>query len=65
MFPDDHKVNPRVPQPTAFDGVKLSFMEWSEEVIVVLAISDYQDHMPMLSAAASSKDVVEKDVMFK
>ena len=64
MFAHDHRV-PRVPQPTSFDGVKPSFLEWSEEVIAYLAVTDYHEFIPLLSAAAASKDVIEKDVMFK
>ena len=37
MFAHDHRLNPRVPQPTSFDGVKPSFMEWSEKVIASLS----------------------------
>ena len=64
MFAHDHGV-PRVPQPTSFDGVKPSFLEWSEEVIAYLAVTDYHEFIPILSAAAASKEVIEKDVMFK
>ena len=64
MFAHDHLV-PRVPQPTSFDGVKPSFLEWSEEVIAYLAFTDNQEFFPLLSAAAASKDVIEKNVMFK
>ena len=64
MFAHDHRV-PRVPQPTSFDGIRPSFLEWSEEVIAYLAFTDYQEFIPLLSAAAASKDVIEKDVMFK
>ena len=63
MFGHDHCV-PCVPQPTSFAGVKPSFLEWSEEVIAYLAVTDYQEFTPLLSATAS-KDVIEKDVMFK
>ena len=63
MFAQDHRV-PRVRQPTSFDGVKPSFLEWSE-VIAYLAVTDYHEFIPLLSAAAASKDVIEKDVMFK
>ena len=52
-------------QPTSLDGVKPSFLEWSEEVIAYLAVTDYQEFIPLLSAAAASKDVIGKDVMFK
>ena len=64
MLAHDHRV-PRVPQPTSFDGVKPSFLEWSEEVIAYLAVTDYHEFIPILSAAAASKEVIEKDVMFK
>ena len=64
MFAHDHRV-PGVPQPTSFDGVKPSFLEWSEEVIAYLAVTDYHEFIPLLSVAAASKDVIEKDVMFK
>ena len=63
MFAHDHRLNPRVPQPTSCDGVK-SFMEWSEEVIAFLAVTDYQEFTPLLTAAASSKEVIQSDVMF-
>ena len=65
MFAHDHRV-PRAPQPTSFDGVKPSLLEWSEEVTAYLAVTDYYELIPLLSAAAAaSKDVIEKDVMFK
>ena len=64
MFAHDHRV-PRVPQPTSFDGVKPSLLEWSEEVIAYLAVTDYHEFIPLFSAAAASKDVIEKDVIFK
>ena len=63
MFAQDHRV-PRVPQPTSFDGVKPSFLEWSEKVIADLAVADNHEFIPFLSAAAASKDVIEKNVMF-
>ena len=65
MFTHDHRLNPKVPQPTSFDGVKPSFMEWSEEIIAFLAVTDYQEFLPLLAATASSKDVIESEVMFK
>ena len=40
-------------------------MEWSEQIIAYLAITDYQEFIPLLMAAASSKHVIEKEVMFK
>ena len=63
MLAHDHRLNPRF-QPTSFDGTKPSFMEWSEEVIAFLAVTDYQKFIPLLTAAASSKDVIQADVMF-
>ena len=48
--------------PTSFDGIKPSFMEWSEEVIAFLAVRDYQELIPVVT---SSKDVIEKNVVFK
>ena len=47
MFAHDHR-KPRVPQPTSFDGVKPSFLEWSEEVIAYLAVTDYHEFTPLL-----------------
>ena len=64
MLAHDHRLNPRVPQPTSFDGVKPSFMEWSEEAIAFLAVTDSQELMLLLTAAASSKDVIQANVMF-
>ena len=64
MFAHDHRLNPKVHQPTSFDGMKSSFMEWSEEVIAFLAVTDNQKFIPLLTAAASSKEVIQADVMF-
>ena len=64
MFAHDHGLNPSVPQPTSFDGIKPSFMQWSEEIIIFLAVADYQKFIPLFTAAASSKDVIQADVMF-
>ena len=64
MFAHDHRPNPRVPQPTSFDRMKPSFMEWSEEIITFLVVIDYQKFIPLLTAAASSKDVIQANVMF-
>ena len=64
VFGNDDRV-PRVPQPTSFQGVKPSFLEWSKEVIAYLAATDNQEFTPFLAAAAASKNVIEKDVMFK
>ena len=64
MFAHDHRRNPRVLQPTSFDGTQPSFMKWSEEIIAFLAVTDDQKFIPLLTAAASSKDVIQADVMF-
>ena len=50
MFSHDHRLHPRVPQPTSFDGVKPSFVEWSQEVITFLAVTDYHELILLLSA---------------
>ena len=63
MIAHDHRLNPHMPQPTSFDGIKPSFMEWSEN-IAFLAVIDYQKFIPLLTAAPSSKDVIQADVMF-
>ena len=39
-------------------------MEQSEEVIAFLAVADYQEFILLLTAAASSKDIIQADVMF-
>ena len=57
MFRSWSSLNLRVPQPTSFDGIKPSFMEWSE------ATTDYQEFIPLLTAVASLKDVIQADVM--
>ena len=64
MFAHDHRIPP-APQPTSFDVVKPSFLEWSEEVIAYLAVTDHHEFNPLLSAAAASKDVIKKNVMFR
>ena len=48
----------------SFNGVKPSLVEWSEEVIAFLAGTDYQEFILLLTAAASSKDVIRADIMF-
>ena len=64
-FSHDHRLEPRLPYMIALAGVKPSFMEWSEEVTEFLTVTDYQEFTPLLSVATLSKDVIEKDVMFK
>ena len=65
IFSHAPRLNPKIPLPTSLDGVKPSFMEKSEGVISSLAVTGYQKLTPLLMAAASSKDVIEKGVMFK
>ena len=65
MISHDHWLNPVVPHPTWLEGVKSSFMEWSEEVIAFLAVKDDQELISLLTAAASSKDVIEKRMCSK
>ena len=36
MFTNDPKLNPRLPSPTSFDGVKPSYVEWSAELLTYL-----------------------------
>ena len=64
MLSHDLRLNPGVPQPTPLDGVNPSFIQWSE-VIAFLAVTDYQEFIPLLATTASSKDVIEPEAMFK
>ena len=50
MFSSDPKLNPRLPSPTSFDGVKPSYVEWSEEILTFLSVTDYQEFVPVLQA---------------
>ena len=58
VFSNDPKFNPRLPSPTSFDGVKLSYIEWSEEVLTFLSVTDYQELVPILQAVSGHKSGV-------
>ena len=65
MFSNDPKLNARFPSPTPFDGVKPSYVEWSEEVLTFLSITDYQEFVPTLQAVTGHKDVITKKVFIE
>ena len=65
MFTNDPKLNPRLPLPTSFDGVKLSYVEWSEELLTYLSVTDYQEFIPILQAVTGHKDVITKKALVK
>ena len=62
MFSNDPKLNPRLPSPTSFDGVKPSYVEWSEEILTFLSVTDYQEFVPILQAVTGHKDVITKKI---
>ena len=65
MFSSDPKLNPRLPSPTSFDGVKPSYVEWSEEILTFLSVTDYQEFVPILQAITGHKDVITKKVFME
>ena len=65
MFSSDPKLNPRLPSPTSFDGVKPSYVEWSEEILTFLSVTDYQEFVPILQAVTDHKDVIKKKVFIE
>ena len=65
MFSNDPKLNPRLPSPTPFDGVKVSYVEWSEEVLTFLSVTDYQEFDPIFQAVTGHKDVITKKVFIE
>ena len=65
MFSNDPKLNPRLPSPTSFDGVKPSYVEWSEEILTFLSVTDYQEFFPILQAVTGHKDVITKKVFIE
>ena len=65
MFSSDPKFNPRLPSPTSFDGVKPSYVEWSEEILAFLSVTDYQEFVPILQAVTGHKDVITKKVFIE
>ena len=62
MFTNDPKLNPRLPSPTSFDGVKPSYVEWSEELLTYLSVTDYQEFAPVFQAVSGHKNVITKKV---
>ena len=65
MFSSDPKLNPRLPSPTSFDGVKPSYVEWSEEILTFLSVTDYQEFVPVLQAVTGHKDVITKKIFIE
>ena len=65
MFSNDPKLNPRLPSPTSFDGVKPSYVEWSEEVLIFLSVTNYQEFVPILQAVTGHKDIITKKVFIE
>ena len=65
MFSSDPKLNPRFPSPTSFDGVKPSYVEWSEKILTFLSVTDYQELVPILQAVSGHKDVITKKVFIE
>ena len=65
MFTNDPKFNPRLPSPTSFDGVKPSYVEWSEELLTCLSVTDNQKFVPILQAFTGHKDVITKKVFIE
>ena len=62
MFTNDPKLNPRLPSPTSFNGVKPSHVEWSEELLTYLSVTDSQEFVPILQAVTGHTDVIAKKV---
>ena len=60
MFANYPKLNPRFPSPTSFDGVKPSQVEWSEELLTYLSVTESQEFVPILHAVTGHKDVITK-----
>ena len=65
MFSSDPKLNPRLPSPTSFDGVKPSYVEWSEEILTFLSVTNYQEFVPILQAVTGHKEVITKKVFIE
>ena len=65
MFTNDPKYHPRLPSPTSFDGVKPLYVEWSEELLTYLSVTDYQEFVPILQAVTGHKDVITKNIFIE
>ena len=48
---------------TPFTNV--SYVEWSEEVLTFLSVTDYQEFVPILQAVTGHKDVITKKVFIE
>ena len=59
------KVESKTPSPTTFDGVKPSYVEWSEEILTFLSVTDYQEFVPVLQAVIGHKDVITKKIFIE
>ena len=65
MFTNLPKLNPRLPSPTSFDGVKPSYVEWSEELLTYLSGHWLSGVCPILHAVTGHKDVITKNVFIE
>ena len=65
LFPNDPKFNPRARSPTSFDGGKPSYVEWSEDLLTYLSITDYQEFTPIFQAVTGHKDVIAKKIFIQ
>ena len=65
MFLNDLKLNPRLPSPTSFDGIKPSYVDCSEKVLTFLSVTDYQEFVPILQAVSGHKDVITEKVFIE
>ena len=50
MSTNDPKLDARLRSQTSFEGVKLSYVEWSDEFFTYLSVIDYQEFVPNLQA---------------
>ena len=64
-FANDPKLNPHLPSPTSCDGVKPSYVEWSEELLSHLSVTDYREFASILQAVTGRKDVITKNVFIE
>ena len=65
MFTNDPKLNPRLPSPTSFDRVKPSYVEWLEELLMHLSVTDNQGFVLVLHVVTGHKDVITKKVFIE
>ena len=62
MFTNNPKFNPPFAVTNVFDGVKPSYVEWSEKLLTHPSVTDNQDSVPILQAVTGHKDVITKKV---